>query len=159
MTVHASAEQQVARPDAQKDDPASQSATQNMAPQQQEESLAQQESSTQGQHREQQPGDTAAQIVDTAEQAVDTAEEVVDTAERVIVTTALVAGGVLLVAAGLVAAGFMRSPIEQALRRLVDRIEVVELPLALPLTIAEIIRETRANSRIMAEMRAGQPAA
>jgi hypothetical protein len=149
----------MARPDAQQDAPASQSATQNMAPQQQGESVARRQSPAQGQHREQQPGDTAAQVVDTAEQAVDTAAQVVDTAGRVIGTTALVAGGVLLVAAGLFAAGFMRSPIEQALRRLVDRIEVIELPLALPLTIAEIIRETRANSRIMAEMRAGQPAA
>ena len=79
--------------------------------------------------------------------------------ELAIGAAVLVAGGALLVTAALFAAGFMRRPIEQALRRCLDRIELVDLPLVLPMTFLEIIRESRANSRAVSQIRAQQRAA
>ena len=133
MAVHDSAIQRAAQPDAQEDLLASQSATQNMTLPQQDDSCAFRESPTRGKQGEHRPaGDT----------------------ERVGRTSVLVAGGAILVAVAIFGAGFMRAPIEQALRRLRDRIEVVEVPLVLPVTIAETVRELRADSRIRSEMRA-----
>jgi len=71
-------------------------------------------------------------------------------------TTTLIAGGAILVAVALFAAGFMRTGIEQALRRVVDRFAEVEVPVVLPLTIAETVRELRTDKRIMSEARADQ---
>jgi hypothetical protein len=133
MAIRASVEHGVARPDAQKDPLASQSAAQSMTRPQQDQSCIEQESSKRGKQGEQPPTGNA---------------------EHVVRASALLAGGAILVAVGLFAAGFMRRPIEQAVRRLADRLEGVELPLVLPATIAETVREIRANSRIMAEMRA-----
>lgn len=79
--------------------------------------------------------------------------------ELAIGAAVLVTGGALLVTAALFAAGFMRKPIEQAVRRCADRIELVELPLVLPLTFLEVIREMRANSRAVSEIRGQQHAA
>ena len=133
MAVRASVEQHAARPDAQKDLLAAQSATQDVTPPQHQENLVEREGAEQGKQGEQQPAGEA---------------------ELVLGAAALVVGGALVVAAALFAAGFMRRPIEQALRRLVDRVGCTELPLVLPATIAETVRELRANSRIMSEMRA-----
>jgi hypothetical protein len=137
MAVHESANQRAAQPDAQEDLLAPQSATQSMTLPQQDESLVQRESPTQGKQGEQRlAGD----------------------AEHVGRATVLVAGGAILVAVAIFGAGFMRTPIEQALRRLRDRIAIVDLPLVLPITIAETVRELRTDSRIMSEMRAVQRA-
>ena len=133
MAIRPSIEHGVARPDAPKDLLASQSATQSMTLPQQDQSRVEQERSKQGKQGEQPPAGSTEHV------------------ER---ATALLAGGAILVAIGLFAAGFMRRPIEQAVRRLADRLEGVELPLVLPATIAETVREVRASSRIMAEMRA-----
>lgn len=140
MAIHASVKQPVAPPSAKNDLLASRGATpQNTITQQQEEALAQRESPAEGKHGEQ-------QSTEHVEHAIETA--------------ALLTGGAILVAAiAIFAAGFMRRPIEQALRRLLYRIEAAELPLALPVTIAETIRELRDSSRIMSEMRADQDAA
>jgi hypothetical protein len=132
MAARASVERRLARPDAQEETLASQSATRTSTPQQQEERLARREPQTQEKQRERRPAGDAGHMTGT---------------------TVLVAGGALL-AAALFAAGFLRVPIEQALRRLVDRIEVVQLPLVLPITIAETVQELRANSRVMSEIRA-----
>jgi hypothetical protein len=133
MAIRASVEHGVARPDAQKDLLAAQSAAQSMTLPQQDQSRVEQERSKQGKQGEQPPAGRA---------------------EHGVRASALLAGGAILVAIGLFAAGFMRRPIEQAVRRLADRLEGVELPLVLPATIAETVREVRASSRIMAEMRA-----
>jgi hypothetical protein len=133
MAIRGSVEHGVARPDAQKDLPASHSATQSMTLPQQDQRRAEQERSKQEKQVEQ---------------------ALAGSVEHVARASALLAGGAVLVAIGFFAAGFMRRPIEQTVRRLADRLEGVELPLVLPATIAETIREVRANSRIMAEMRA-----
>ena len=133
MAIRGSVEHGVARPDSQQDLLASQSATQSMTLPQQDQSRVEQERSKQEKQVEQ---------------------ALAGSVEHVARATALLAGGAILVAAGLFAAGFMRRPIEQAVRRIVDSIQGVELPLVLPATIAETVREVCASSRIMAEMRA-----
>lgn len=138
MAVHESANQRAAQPDAQAELLAPQSATQNMTLPQQDESLAQRESPMQGKQGDHRLACDAAHV------------------ER---ATVLIAGGAILVAVAIFGAGFMRAPIEQALRRLRERIEIVDLPLVLPITIAETVRELRTDSRIMSEMRAVQRAA
>jgi hypothetical protein len=84
--------------------------------------------------------------------------QLVSNAEHVARTTTLIAGGAILVAAALFAAGVMRTGIEQALRRFVETVGEVEMPVLLPLTIAETVRELRTDMRIMSEMRADQRA-
>ena len=135
MAIRGSVEHGVARPDGQKDLLASQSATQSMTLPQQGQSHVEQERSKQGKQGEQPPAGSTEHV------------------ER---ATALLAGGAILVAVGLFAAGFMRRPIEQAVRRLADRLEGVELPLVLPATIAETVRELRTDMRIMSEMHVDQ---
>jgi hypothetical protein len=137
MAVQESAEQSAARTYAQKDLQASQSATQNMTPPQQEGSVATRKSGVPGKK-----GET----------------QLVGSAEHVARTTTLIAGGAILVAVALFAAGFMRTGIEQAFRRFVERVEEVDVPVLLPVTIAETVRELRTDMRIMSEMRADQRA-
>ena len=135
MAVQESAEQRAARTHAQKDLQASQSATQNIIQPQQEGSVAIRKSGVPGKQ-----GET----------------QLVGSAEHVARTTTLIAGGDILVAVALFAAGFMRTGIERALRRVVDRFAEVEVPVVLPLTIAETVRELRTDMRIMSETRADQ---
>jgi hypothetical protein len=135
MAVKESVEQRAARTHAQKDPLASQSATLNMAESQQEGNVATRKSGMPGKL-----GKT----------------QLAGNAEHVARTTTLIAGGAILVAVALFAAGFMRTGIEQALRRFVERVEEVEVPVVLPLTIAETVRELRSDMRIMSETRADQ---
>jgi len=135
MAVQETVEQRAARTHAQKDPLASQSATLNMTPPQQEGSVAIRKSEAPGKQ-----GET----------------QLAGKAEHVARTTTLIAGGAILVAVALFAAGFMRTGIEQALRRVVDRFAEVEVPVVLPLTIAETVRELRTDKRIMSEARADQ---
>jgi hypothetical protein len=135
MAVQESVEQRAARTHAHKDLLASQSATLNVTPPQQEGSVAIRKSGVPGKHRE---------------------TQLAGNAEHVARTTTLIAGGAILVAVALFAAGFMRTGIEQALRRFVERVEEVEVPVLLPLTIAETVRELRTDMRIMSETRADQ---
>jgi hypothetical protein len=137
MAVQESAEQRAARTHAQKDLQASQSATQNMSQPQQEGSVAIRTSGVPGKQVE---------------------TQLVGSVEHVARTTTLIAGGAILVAVALFAAGFMRTGIEQALRRFVERVEEVDVPVLLPVTIAETVRELRTDMRIMSEMRADQRA-
>lgn len=83
------------------------------------------------------------------------------------VNTAKVAGVSLLVAGAAIivavfAAGFMRTRVERGLGRLFRRIaesaEEIEVPLLLPLTIAEMIREVLTDRRVMAPPSGEQPA-
>jgi hypothetical protein len=135
MAVQESVEQRAARTHAQKDPLASQSATLNMTQQQQEGSVAIRKSEVPGKQGKMQ---------------------LAANAEHVARATTLITGGAILVAVALFAAGFMRTGIEQALRRFVDRFEEVEMPVLLPLTIAETVRELRTDMRIMSETRADQ---
>ena len=135
MALQESVEQRAARTHIQKDPLASQSATLNMTPPQQEGSVAIQKSGVPGKQ-----GET----------------QLAGNAEHVARTTTLIAGGAILVAVALFAAGFMRTGIERALRRVVDRFAEVEVPVVLPLTIAETVRELRTDMRIMSETRADQ---
>ncbi len=83
------------------------------------------------------------------------------------VNTAKVAGVSLLVAGAAIivavfAAGFMRTRVERGFRRLFRRIadsaEEIEVPLLLPLTIAEVIREVLTDRRVMTPPSGEQPA-
>jgi hypothetical protein len=135
MAVRESVEQRAARTHAQKDLLASQSATLNMTQPQQEGSIAIRKRGVPGKQ-----GET----------------QLAGNAEHVARTTTLIAGGAILVTVALFAAGFMRTGIEQALRRVVDRFAEVEVPIVLPLTIAETVRELCTDMRIMSEARADQ---
>ncbi len=72
----------------------------------------------------------------------------------------LVAGAAIIVT--VFAAGFMRTRVERGLGRLFSRIAdsaaEIEVPLVLPLTIAETIREVLAGRRVMEPPSGEQPA-
>ncbi len=72
----------------------------------------------------------------------------------------LVAGAAIIVT--VFAAGFMRTRVERGLgrlfRRIADSADEIEVPLLLPLTIAETIREVLAGRRVMAPPSEEQPA-
>ncbi len=72
-------------------------------------------------------------------------------AERFTQSTAALACAAILVISALFIAGFMRPQLERTLRRLIDHIEDMDVPLMLPVYIAEAAQELLAERRMVAK--------
>lgn len=78
------------------------------------------------------------------------------TANQFARTTARDGGMALLVVITLFVAGFMRIRTERAARRMLERVEDIEVPLLLPVTLAETAWELVAGRRSITELSAEQ---
>lgn len=75
----------------------------------------------------------------------------VPSAEGFTRSTAALACVAILVVSALFVAGFMRPQLERILRRLVEQIEDMDVPLMLPVYIAEVAQELLTERRMIAK--------
>lgn len=72
-------------------------------------------------------------------------------ADRFTQSTAVLVCAAILAASALFAAGFMRPQLERALRRLFERVVDMDVPLMLPVYMAEAVQELLVERRMIAK--------